>query len=102
MITYSQILNSVPLLLVLIGLGRVIQQNSQNRTEIEKIRHDLDLHILAPNLHRNPDSEKRWERVEHTLDEVREGQADLILKLGEFLARVNNRRRSRDSRDSRE
>lgn len=65
-------LQSIATLLVMITLAvaRTMWTSSEVKKKVDAVDSKLNLHIENPALHRNPDSERRWERVEKQLDRI--------------------------------
>ena len=65
-------IQSIATLLVIIALaiGRTMWTAAEVKKQVDKIEIDLQSHISSQTLHRTPDSEARWSRVEKQLDRI--------------------------------
>lgn len=76
-------LGSVVALITLVGsivltLGRSLWLVAEVKSDLDKIEKELLQHVQSTSLHRNADSEARWERLESKIDKLEEQLAKVL------------------------
>lgn len=80
-------LSSVVTLLGFVGaivltLGRALWLIARIEKQVEQLEADVRKHFESTQLHRNPDSEDRWKRLEEAIDSLSRMVSDIRVELG--------------------
>ena len=79
---------------IVLALGRTVWMVAELKTDLAQLKADLNKHLADSSLHRNPDSEARWLRLESTLDQLQKNIADIRGTIGAVIGGGSNAKHS--------